>query len=98
MKKIKEVNEMNNKRKIEIFSAGCPVCQEAIDLVNKIACPSCEVSIVDMNDPNVATHAKDLGIRSVPSVVIDGKLADCCAGRGPDEATLRTAGLGKPLP
>ena len=37
-------------------------------------------------------------IRSVPAVVIDGKLADCCAGRGPDEATLRQAGLGQPRP
>jgi hypothetical protein len=35
--------------------------------------------------------------RSVPAVVIDGKLADCCTGRGPDEATLRAAGLGQPI-
>ena len=27
-------------------------------------------------------------IRSLPAVVIDGRLADCCAGRGPDEMTL----------
>ncbi|MCI0621793.1 MAG: thioredoxin family protein, partial [Acidobacteria bacterium] len=41
--------------------------------------------------------AKGLGIRSVPAVVIDGKLADCCTGRGPDEAALRSAGIGQPL-
>jgi hypothetical protein len=29
--------------------------------------------------------------------VIDGALADCCAGRGPDMAALRQAGLGQPL-
>lgn len=29
--------------------------------------------------------------RSVPAVVIDGKLAGCCAGRGPDEHVLRSA-------
>jgi hypothetical protein len=28
-----------------------------------------------------------LGIRSLPAVVIDGTLADCCAGRGPDQRT-----------
>jgi len=50
-----------------------------------------------MNDPAVANRAKRLGICSVPAVVIDGKLADCCAGRGPDEATLKAAGLGQPL-
>ncbi len=88
---------MNAKRKIEVFSAGCPACEETIELVNRVACPSCEVSVLDMNDPDVAARAKGLGIRSAPAVVIDGKLADCCAGRGPDEATLRTAGLGQPI-
>lgn len=88
---------MSNKRKIEIFSAGCPTCAETVELVNRVACPSCEVNILDMKDSNVASRAKSLGIRSVPAVVIDGKLADCCAGRGPDEATLRAAGLGKPI-
>ena len=89
---------MSNKRTIEIFSAGCAACQETIDLVNQVACPSCEVTILDMNDAAVATRAKGLGIRSVPAVVINGKLADCCAGRGPDEATLRAAGIGQTIP
>lgn len=88
---------MSNKRKIEVFSAGCLACQETIDLVNQVACPSCEVSILDLNDAAVASRAKGLGIRSVPAIVIDGKLADCCMGRGPDEATLRAAGLGQPV-
>jgi hypothetical protein len=86
--------KMATKRKIEVFSAGCPACQETVNLIQQIACPSCDVSILDMNDPNVAQRAKSLGIRSVPAVVINGKLADCCQGRGPDEATLRAAGLG----
>ena len=86
------------KRKVEVFSAGCPVCEETITLINEIACPSCEVLILDMRQGAVAKKAKQYGIRSVPAVVIDGKVADCCAGRGPDEATLRAAGLGAPLP
>ncbi len=88
---------MNTKRKIEVFSAGCPVCTETVEMINHIACPSCEVSVFDMNKPAVAERARSLGIRSVPAVVIDGKLANCCSGRGPDEATLRAAGLGKPI-
>jgi len=88
---------MSNKRKIEVFGAGCAACQETVDLVNQVACPSCEVSILDMNDAVVAKRAKQLGIRSVPAVVIDGKLADCCAGRGPDQATLRAGGLGQAI-
>jgi glutaredoxin len=88
---------MTTKRKIEVFSAGCPACQETVALVNSIACPSCEVTVLDMHDPKVSSRAKSLGIRSVPAVVIDGKLADCCTGRGPEEATLRAAGLGQPI-
>lgn len=88
---------MATKRTVEVFSAGCSACDEAVKMVQDIACPSCDVSVLDMHDPNVAGRAKALGIRSVPAIVIDGKLADCCSGRGPDEATLRSAGLGQPL-
>ena len=86
-----------SKRKVEIFSAGCPVCQETIGLVNAVACSSCDVTILDMNNPSVASRAEVLSIRSLPAVVIDGKLSDCCVGPGPDERTLRAAGLGQSL-
>jgi hypothetical protein len=84
-------------RTVEIFSAGCAVCTDTIAMVQRVACPSCAVTIVDMRDPAVASPAKALGIRSVPAVVIDGALAECCTGRGVEEATLRAAGLGQPL-
>ena len=88
---------MSAKRTIEVFSAGCPACEEAIDLVNRIACPSCDVTVRNMKDPSVAHRAKSLGIRSVPAVAIDGELAICCTGRGPEEAALRAAGVGQAL-
>jgi glutaredoxin 3 len=88
---------MATKRTIEIFSAGCPTCEETVTLVNQIACPSCDVTVLDMHNPEVARRAKSLGIRSVPAVVINGTLAACCEGRGVDEATLRSAGLGQAL-
>ena len=88
---------MATSRRIEVFSAGCAVCEETVMLINKIACPSCEVEILDMHKPEVAKKARQYGVRSVPAVAIDGKLADCCAGRGPDESQLRAAGIGAPL-
>ncbi len=88
---------MNTKRRIEVFSAGCPICEETLALVKRLACSSCEIAVLDMHDRAVAARAKYLGIRSVPAVAINGVLADCCAGRGPDENTLRAAGLGQPL-
>ena len=88
---------MATTRKIEVFSAGCALCEDTIALINKIACPSCEVEILDMHRSDVAKKARQYGIRSVPAVAVDGKLADCCAGRGPDEAQLRATGIGTPL-
>jgi hypothetical protein len=89
---------MTRRRKIEIFSAGCTVCQKTVDLVRSLACPSCEVAVLDMQDPQVALRAETLGLQSVPAVLVNGRLADCCAGSGPDEASLRRAGIGQPIP
>jgi glutaredoxin len=79
------------KRKIEIFSAGCATCNETIEMVKKLAGSDHEIEIHDMHQKEVATRAKQHGVRSLPAVVIDGKLAGCCAGRGPDEHVLREA-------
>jgi glutaredoxin 3 len=87
---------MNAKRKVELFSAGCPACDRAVELLRRIACPSCEVAILDMRDPAVAQRAEQFGVRSVPAVVVDGKLAACCATRGVDEASLRQEGVSVP--
>lgn len=86
---------MTTKRKVEIFSAGCPACQTAIELVNRLACSSYEISILDMNDINVAKRAYDLGVRLVPAIAINGLLASCCSGAGVEEQALRAAGLGQ---
>lgn len=85
------------KRKIEVFSAGCSICEETINLVKKISCPSCEVEIVDTRERFAANRARGLGIRAVPAVVVDGKLAACCVQAGPSEEDLRAAGIGQPL-
>ena len=82
---------MATKKKIEVFSAGCSACKETIELVRRIAGSSHDVVVHDMQQSEVASKAKQFGVRSVPAVVIDGKLAGCCAGRGPDEHVLRSA-------
>lgn len=89
---------MSGKRKIEVFSAGCAVCEDVVQLVKASACPSCDVVVLDTNDIQVAQRAQSLGILKVPAVVIDGVLADCCTSSGVDIATLKAAGLGSPAP
>jgi hypothetical protein len=84
-----EAMAQGQRKKIEIFTAGCLTCNETVELV--IAGSSHDIEIHDMHQPHIAAQAKQHGIRSLPSVVVDGKLADCCAGRGPDEVILRQA-------
>jgi glutaredoxin len=82
---------MSTKKRIEVFSAGCATCKETIELVQQLAGSAHEVIVHDMNESEIASKAKHLGIRRVPAVVIDGKLASCCADRGPEEQVLRAA-------
>jgi glutaredoxin len=82
---------MTIRKRIEVFSAGCSTCKETIELVKGIAGSSHDVVVHDMHQSEIALKAKHHDIRSVPAIVIDGKLAGCCAGRGPDEHVLRSA-------
>jgi glutaredoxin len=88
---------MTAKRKIEVFSAGCPVCEETIEEIKKASCPSCDIMVLDMKDVKVTKRAKEIGIRSVPAVVIDGKLSACGCGCGLDIEELKKEGLGQPI-
>lgn len=85
------------KRKIEIFSADCPVCKEAVEQIKAEACNNCEIIVHNMNDKEVYGRSKQLGISSIPAVVIDGKLASCCNNGGINIQNLKTLGLGKSL-
>lgn len=85
---------MGAKRKIEIFSAGCPVCTNTVGQIEAVACSYCEVEVLDLREHEVAERAINLGIRSIPAILIDGVLADCCSGRGVNTGVLQAAGLG----
>ncbi len=79
------------KHKIEIFSAGCKICKDTIATVKKLAGSEHEVIVHDMQHEEIAARAAQHGVRSVPAVVINGKLAGCCADRGVEENVLREA-------
>jgi glutaredoxin 3 len=66
-------------------------------MVKQLACPSCKITIWDMKDQSISSRAKTLGIRTIPAMVIDGQLAECCGERGPSERLLQAAGIGTPL-
>jgi len=87
-----------SKRKIEVFSAGCFLCRDAIEQIKNEACQSCEIVVYELNDlesnSEVARKVKEYGISSVPAVVINGELADCCKNKKIDLSILRSLGLG----
>lgn len=85
------------KRKVEVFTAGCPVCTDLVDLVKATACPDCEVTIHNLNQGQGVDEARRYGITAVPAVVVEGKLLDCCRRAHPTEHDLRAAGVGQPL-
>lgn len=83
------------KRKIEVFSAGCSLCNDAIALLKRIACSSCEIEVLDMRDQAAAERARNYEIKRVPAIVINGKVADCCQEQEVTESVLRAAGVGQ---
>ena len=97
-------SESNERRQIamgrivEVFIAGCPLCDEAVRLVKSTACPNCEVKVYDLREGCATNECRDLaaryGVTTVPTVVVDGQLADCCRSGGVTEAGLRAAGVG----
>jgi len=75
---------------IEVFSAGCPTCREAVEIVRRVAGPQ-HVEVLDMNQPSVEAKAEEYGVHRVPAVAIDGKLAECCTQGGVQEDVIRAA-------
>lgn len=88
---------MSTTRRIEIFSAGCSFCDDVVEMIREMACPSCAIEVRDVHDESTAERAANLGVRSVPAVAVDGELASCCADRGVSEEALRDAGVGVPI-
>ncbi|MGH2554617.1 MAG: glutaredoxin family protein [Actinomycetota bacterium] len=87
---------MKAKRQIEVFTAGCPVCEPAVELVQGLACPDCEVTVHDLRQEG-AEKVEAYGIKTVPAVVVDGRLVSCCENSGPRSEELEAAGIGQGL-
>ena len=61
------------KHRVEVLSAGCPLCQEVIRLVQWLSGDSSEVEVLDVRQAKAADYAKTLGIRAFPAVILDGQ-------------------------
>jgi protein-disulfide isomerase len=93
---LKEVIVMAEKRKVEVFVAGCPLRDDTVKLVKELSCASCDVTVYNLNE-NGMDKANEHGVTSVPTVVVNGKILDCCIRRKPTADDLRAAGIGTSL-
>lgn len=78
---------------MEIFVAGCPLCDETAKLVKKLSCQSCYVTVYNLREKGM-DKAKEYGVNSVPTVVVNGKILDCCKREKITEKDLMEAGIG----
>ncbi len=66
---------MPDKRKIEVFTAGCPLCDETLTLVTQaVAACGCEVVERRCSGTECCDEAKRYGVRAMPTVVVDGAI------------------------
>lgn len=89
------------KRQIEVFTAGCPVCEPVVQMVKEMACDSCKVTIyntAEQCDSKVCVDKiKQYNITSLPAVAVEGKLLNCFKDRGVSKEELIAAGIGKAI-
>lgn len=77
---------------IEVFTAGCPVCDSGVALVREIAGKDHEVIVTDLHrDADAASRAAGYGVKTVPAVTVDGSLVGCCQNSGPRREDLTSA-------
>ena len=63
------------KRKIEVFTAGCPLCEDTLALVRQaVATCGCEVIERRCTDKDRCAEALQFGVRTMPSVMVDGEI------------------------
>jgi hypothetical protein len=84
------------KRQVEVFTAGCPICDPAVQLVQELACPDCDVTVYDVRESGM-DKARQYGVTRVPTVVVNGTVAACCRGGEVSRVQLQAGGIGQRL-
>jgi hypothetical protein len=88
------------RRLVELFTAGCPICADAVALVETVMCPDCELRLYDVREGCATNECREkvrrYGITAVPAVAVDGMLLDYCRVEPITADRLRAAGIGQP--
>ncbi|MFH6983329.1 thioredoxin family protein [Marinoscillum luteum] len=87
------------KRSVEVFTAGCPVCDPVVKMVKDLACEQCEITVYDLiklcDDKVCLSKLEEYGIKKVPAIAVNGSLLSCCENHGISKEELIKAGIGQ---
>jgi len=87
------------KGKIEIFTAGCPVCNPIVELVKETASENFEITIYDLvkqcEEEECISKMKEYQINRLPSIAVNGELLNCCKNIQITKDDLIAAGIGQ---
>ena len=66
----------DHKRRIEVFTAGCGLCSETLELARQsVSACGCEVVERRCEGDQQCDAAKRYGITKMPTVIVDGQIA-----------------------
>jgi len=86
------------KRQIEIFTAGCPVCEPVVQLVKETAGKDSEITLHNLSEQCESkicvSKMEEYGVKRVPAIAVNGKLLDCCKNIEITKDDLVNAGIG----
>lgn len=67
------------RHNVEVFTAGCHLCEETMETVQKTKCSECTVTEYNIREKCESEaclrKAKEYGIRAIPTIVVDEKVA-----------------------
>ena len=87
------------KRQIEIFTAGCLVCNPVVQLVQESAGENYEITVYDLvkqcEEQECISKIDQYNLKRLPSVAVNGQLLDCCKNIEITKEDLIAAGIGQ---
>jgi len=88
------LKSLKMKKQVEIFTAGCPVCEPVVQLVKDTAGVNCNITIYNLSKDYHNAIYKKYAIKRLPAVAVDGSLLDCCKNSAITKEDLIGAGIG----
>lgn len=83
---------------IEIFTAGCPVCEPIVGMVKEMASSGDKITIHNLatqcESKTCVKKANEYGVERLPAIAVNGKLIGCCKNVGITKDDLVNAGIG----